>query len=82
MAAAFCMGAVGIWSMHFIGNNSLKLSYHDSPDQYQLDYSPGYTFASLFVAIGCMFIAFGFVGITEKAHYARIITSGIVAGVS
>ncbi|CDH60408.1 mhyt domain signaling [Lichtheimia corymbifera JMRC:FSU:9682] len=80
MAAAFCMGAVGIWSMHFIGNNSLKLSYHDSPDQYQLDYSPGYTFASLFVAIGCMFIAFGFVGITEKAHYARIITSGIVAG--
>ncbi|KAI7886254.1 hypothetical protein K492DRAFT_226012 [Lichtheimia hyalospora FSU 10163] len=80
MAAAFCMGAVGIWSMHFIGNNSLKLSYHDSPDQYQLDYSPGYTFASLFVAIGCMFIAFGFVGITEKVHYARIIISGIVAG--
>lgn len=73
------MGAVSIWSMHFIGNNSLTLTVHDST--YQLSYSAGYTFASLVVVIACMFLAFIFVGITEDAKITRIAPSGILAGV-
>lgn len=74
------MGAVSIWSMHFIGNNSMTLILHD--DSYQLSYKAGYTFASLVVAIACMFLAFAFVGITEDAKLMRIIPSGIFAGVN
>lgn len=79
-AAAFVMGAVSIWSMHFIGNNSMTLVLHD--ESYQLSYKAGYTFASLVVAIACMFLAFAFVGITEDAKLMRIIPSGIFAGVT
>lgn len=79
-AAAFSMGAVSIWSMHFIGNNSLQLQIRD--DRYQLSYNAGYTFASLVVAIVCMFFAFAFVGITEEARFKRILPSGIFAGVN
>lgn len=79
-AAAASMGGVGIWSMHFIGNNSLTITL-DNGDQYQLSYSAGFTFASLVVAIVTMFLAFTFVGITEEATAVRIIPSGVVAGV-
>ena len=44
-ASAFTMGAVAIWSMHFIGNNSMTLWANDR--SYQLSYKSGYTFASL-----------------------------------
>lgn len=78
------MGGVGIWSMHFIGNNALSLAFDNdrSDNRYQLAYSAGFTFISLVVAVGCMFIAFAFVGITEEAHLVRIIASGVLAGVS
>ncbi|GAN10483.1 hypothetical protein MAM1_0360c10024 [Mucor ambiguus] len=78
-AAACSMGGVGIWSMHFIGNNSLTITLNNG-DQYQLSYSAGFTFASLVVAILTMFLAFTFVGITEEARIARIIPSGVIAG--
>ncbi|KAI8639264.1 hypothetical protein BD408DRAFT_421670 [Parasitella parasitica] len=77
-AAAFVMGAVCVWSMHFIGNNSMTLIVQDEP--YQLSYKAGYTFASLIVAIACMFLAFAFVGITEEAKISRIIPSGVFVG--
>lgn len=80
-AAACSMGGVGIWSMHFIGNNSLTITL-DNGDRYQLSYSAGFTFASLVVAILTMFLAFTFVGITEEARVARIIPSGVIAGVN
>lgn len=73
------MGGVAIWSMHFVGNNSLTLYWEHGV--YHLSYSAGYTFASLVVAIACMFVAFAFVGITEEARLWRIIPSGILAGV-
>ncbi|KAG1268676.1 hypothetical protein G6F68_000924 [Rhizopus microsporus] len=72
------MGAVGIWSMHFIGNNSMTLWADDV--SYQLSYEAGCTFASLVVVIVCMFISFTFVGVTEKAQLIRIIPSGIFTG--
>lgn len=75
------MGGVGIWCMHFIGNNSLTITF-DNGDKYQLSYSPGFTFTSLIVAILVMFLAFAFVGITEEAEIKRILPSGILAGVS
>ncbi|KAI8973485.1 hypothetical protein BDF20DRAFT_837427 [Mycotypha africana] len=78
-AAATSMGGVGIWSMHFIGNNSLTLIIHNG-QHFQLFYSAGFTFVSLAVAIVTMFLAFAFVGITEEAKLSRIIPSGIVAG--
>ncbi|CAO3702422.1 unnamed protein product [Rhizopus stolonifer] len=72
------MGAVGVWCMHFIGNNSLTLTYDNA--SYQLDYKAGYTFASLVVSIACMFISFCFVGVTEKVYLYRIIPSGLFTG--
>jgi NO-binding membrane sensor protein with MHYT domain len=75
------MGGVGIWSMHFIGNNSLTITLANG-DQHQLSYATGFTFASLVVAIITMFLAFTFVGITEEAKVGRIVPSGIIAGVS
>ncbi|KAF7729319.1 hypothetical protein EC973_004575 [Apophysomyces ossiformis] len=73
------MGGVGIWSMHFIGNNSLTLTLPQG-GQYQLAYAAGYTFASLAVAIACMFIAFAFVGITEQVKLILLLPSGVFAG--
>jgi Bacterial signalling protein N terminal repeat len=78
--SALAMGSVGIWSMHFIGNNALKLSYNDTT--YQLVYAPGFTFISLVVAIICMFLSFAFVCSTEEVLMTRIVFSGVVAGVS
>ncbi|KAI9251199.1 hypothetical protein BY458DRAFT_463715 [Sporodiniella umbellata] len=77
-ASAFIMGAVAIWSMHFIGNNSMTLWVND--ESYQLFYKSGYTFASLVVSIACMFASFTFVGVTEQARLIRIIPSGIFTG--
>ncbi|KAI8067843.1 hypothetical protein BC940DRAFT_300581 [Gongronella butleri] len=79
-AAALSMGSVGIWSMHFIGNNSLTITFVNSPYSYQLAYAPGYTFASLIVAIACMFISFSFVGVSEHVQIFRIVVSGCLAG--
>ncbi|KAI7905733.1 uncharacterized protein BX663DRAFT_549700 [Cokeromyces recurvatus] len=78
MSSAFTMGAVGVWSMHFIGNNSMTLIIKG--ETYQLAYRTGYTFGSLAVAVVCMFLAFTFVGVTEEAKISRIIPSGIFAG--
>ncbi|KAL0093037.1 hypothetical protein J3Q64DRAFT_1673264 [Phycomyces blakesleeanus] len=77
--AAFVMGGVSIWSMHFIGNQSLTIILPDG-EQYQLSYAVGYTVSSLVVVIATMFIAFAFIGTTEDARLARIIPSGIFAG--
>jgi NO-binding membrane sensor protein with MHYT domain len=77
------MGSVGIWSMHFIGNNSLTLVFPDTGTHaYQLAYSGGFTFASLIVSIACMFVSFSFVGVTEHVQVYRILLSGFFAGVS
>lgn len=80
-AAAASMGGVGIWSMHFIGNNSLTITMENG-EQHQLSYATGYTFLSLIVAIATMFLAFVSVGITEDARVRRIVPSGVIAGVS
>ncbi|KAI8332865.1 hypothetical protein BC941DRAFT_505014 [Chlamydoabsidia padenii] len=80
LSAALAMGSVGIWSMHFIGNNSLTLLFPDHTQAYQLAYSGGYTFASLVVSVACMFISFSFVGVTEHVQVYRIFLSGILAG--
>ncbi|ORZ18046.1 hypothetical protein BCR42DRAFT_413027 [Absidia repens] len=80
LSAALAMGSVGIWSMHFIGNNSLTLSFQDHSQSYQLAYSGGYTFASLVVSIACMFVSFSFVGVSEHVQIYRILLSGVLAG--
>lgn len=74
------MGGVGIWCMHFIGNNSLTITLANGEVR-ALYYSPGFTFLSLIVAIVTMFLAFAFVGITEEAKIVRIVPSGVIAGV-
>jgi NO-binding membrane sensor protein with MHYT domain len=79
-SAAFIMGAVGVWGMHFIGNNSMSLLING--EKHQLSYTVGYTIGSLAVACICMFIAFAFVGVTEEATLTRIAPSGVFAGVS
>ncbi|KAI9010516.1 hypothetical protein CLU79DRAFT_773382 [Phycomyces nitens] len=77
--AAFVMGGVSIWSMHFIGNQSLTITIPGN-QKYQLSYAVGYTISSLVVVIATMFISFAFIGTTEEAKISRIIPSGIFAG--
>ncbi|RUS32142.1 hypothetical protein BC938DRAFT_476203 [Jimgerdemannia flammicorona] len=72
------MGAGSVWSMHFIGNNSLTLGYEEG--RFQLVYASGFTLLSLAVSIACMALAFYFVGAAEKVQIKRILLGGFTAG--
>ncbi|KAL1917863.1 uncharacterized protein VTP21DRAFT_3697 [Calcarisporiella thermophila] len=76
--ASLSMGGCGIWSMHFIGNNALILG--DGVNTVQLIYAPGYTVASLIVAVVCVGVAFYFVGSAESVSLTRVGLVGILAG--
>ncbi|KAI8990289.1 hypothetical protein BDB01DRAFT_780773 [Pilobolus umbonatus] len=77
-SASFTMGAVAVWAMHFIGNNSLMLLINGGT--YMISYRSGFTFVSLLVSCVCMFLTFVSVGITEKAEIKRILPCGIFGG--
>ncbi|KAF3492078.1 uncharacterized protein GIQ15_01595 [Arthroderma uncinatum] len=80
IAAAVCMGGIGIWCMHFIGNCAIRL--HRDNLQYQISYSSSFTATSFFLPIGVLLFAFYFIGASERAGYLYIVATGTLTGVA
>jgi len=71
--AAFAMGGVGIWSMHFIGMQSQRLPFI-------VGYQVGWTVLSLIVAVVLSGAAFWYVG-RAAFSLGRCVAGGVLAGV-
>ncbi|EEQ28529.1 hypothetical protein McanCB56680_006570 [Microsporum canis] len=80
ITAAVCMGGIGIWCMHFIGNCAIHL--HRGNLQYQISYSSTFTATSFFLPIIVLLFAFYFIGASERAGYRYIIATGTLTGVA
>ncbi|KAL8662167.1 MAG: hypothetical protein Q9202_004923 [Teloschistes flavicans] len=78
LGAAIAMGAVAIWSMHFIGNRAITM--YNGERELQIRYSAGCTAGSFFLPIGVVSVAFYLLGLSEKVHISRIIVVGITTG--
>ena len=63
------MGAIAIWSMHFIGNQAITLA-HGNP-KFQLMYSPAFTAISFFLPILVLSVAFFFAGANEEEDVSK-----------
>jgi len=71
------MGAVSIWSMHYIGNRALIMA--NGPG---IEYRPGYTAGSFLLPISLVGSAFYAFGIREKVSILWTMTGGILVGAS
>ncbi|OAL70865.1 hypothetical protein A7D00_5195 [Trichophyton violaceum] len=80
ITAAVCMGGIGIWCMHFIGNCAIRL--HRGDLQYQISYSSSFTVTSFFLPIVVLLFAFYFIGASERAGYWYIIATGTLTGLA
>ncbi len=78
LAAASSMGAVAIWSMHFIGNRAIQMD--KGQVDFQIEYSPGYTAGSFFLPICVVGVAFYFLSTTEKVSVLATILGGLLTG--
>lgn len=74
------MGAVAIWSMHFIGNRAIIMD--KGQREVQIQYSPGYTAASFFVPTIVVGIAFFFFSISENVNLLGTAVGGILTGLA
>ena len=72
------MGAVAIWSMHFIGNRAITME-EDQPEL-QIGYSPGFTAGSFFLPICVVGIAFYLFTISEQVTSTGTIAGGCLTG--
>jgi NO-binding membrane sensor protein with MHYT domain len=78
LAAASSMGAVAIWSMHFIGNRAIQMASGQA--KYQIEYNPGYTAGSFFLPICVVGAAFYFFSTTEKVSVFATLLGGVLTG--
>ncbi|KAL9123872.1 MAG: hypothetical protein Q9217_006740 [Psora testacea] len=78
IGAAISMGAVAIWSMHFIGNRAIDMA--GDQDRLQIQYSPGFTAGSFFLPICGVGIAFYFFSVSESISPLTTIVGGLFMG--
>ena len=78
LAAAFSMGGVAIWSMHYIGNRAIVINHGEG--MLQIEYSPGGTAGSFFLPICVVVVAFYLVSRVEKVGALRILLAGMLVG--
>ena len=78
MGSSISMGAVAIFSMHYIGNQAVVL-YQGQPD-YQLAYNAGYTVLSLFLPVMVLLLAYALIGAGDQATLWRVIIGGTFGG--
>lgn len=71
------MGAVSIWSMHYIGNRALVMT--EGPE---IEYRSGYTAASFFLPISLVGSAFYAYGISRTVSMLWTVTGGVLVGAS
>ena len=72
------MGAVAIWSMHYIGNRAIVMARGEH--ELQIQYNAAYTAASFFLPICVLSIAFYVLGLSGKVNIVRIIIVGVLTG--
>ncbi|KAL8700546.1 MAG: hypothetical protein Q9201_005397 [Fulgogasparrea decipioides] len=78
LGAAISMGAVAIWSMHYIGNRAITML--NGERELQIRYSPAYTAGSFFLPICVLSIAFYLLGISGEVHITLTVVVGILTG--
>ena len=74
------MGAVAIWSMHFIGNRAINMA--DGEADMQILYSPIFTAGSFFLPICAVAIAFYLFTITENVSIIGTLAGGFLSGMA
>lgn len=72
------MGAVAIWSMHFIGNRAIEMG--KGARELQIQYSPGYTAGSFFLPICVVGLAFYMLNMTDTVDIPKTLAGGILTG--
>ncbi|EAW13002.1 MHYT domain-containing protein [Aspergillus clavatus NRRL 1] len=80
LTSSITMGGIGIWCMHFIGNRAIVLG--DGSPHLQIMYSVSFTGVSFVLPVVVLFTAFYSTEAGEKAGYLRIITGGLLTGIS
>ncbi|OKL63470.1 hypothetical protein UA08_01797 [Talaromyces atroroseus] len=73
-----CMGGIGIWSMHFIGNRAILLG--DGSDADQISYNIPFTMVSLVLPIIVLSTAFYAISFEEKPGAVRLLSGGFLTG--
>ena len=74
------MGAVAIWSMHFIGNRAIMMD--NGQKSAQIQYNPGFTAGSFFVPTIVIGVAFYFFSISENVSKLGTLVGGILTGLA
>lgn len=77
-ASSICMGGIGIWSMHFIGNRAIVLN--DGKAGTQIVYSVAFTAVSFFLPIVVLLVAFYLLGVVDRGNWYWIAVSGLLTG--
>ena len=72
------MGAVAIWSMHFIGNRAIMMGRGER--ELQIQYSPGFTAGSFFLPVCIIAMAFYLFSISEKVSILGTMIGGLLIG--
>ncbi|KAL7919863.1 hypothetical protein ACQKWADRAFT_300267 [Trichoderma austrokoningii] len=72
------MGAISIWSMHFIGNRAIYMIHGEAV--FQIAYSTGLTVLSLLMPILVLVLAFLGVNGNRRTQWWRIVLAGLLSG--
>lgn len=72
------MGAVAIWSMHFIGNRAIIMAHGER--NLQIQYNGAFTAGSFFLPICVVSFAFYLLGLSEIVSITRIMIVGLLTG--
>lgn len=80
LGAACIMGAVSIWSMHFIGNRAISMAQGQA--KVQIQYSPGFTAGSFFLPIIVVGAAFYVFSTSENVSIVWTVTAGLMTGLA
>ena len=74
------MGAVAIWSMHFIGNRAITMEQGQM--HLQINYHPGFTVGSFFLPIMVVVLAFYCLTLHESVTIVGTTVGGFTTGIA
>lgn len=80
VAASLTMGAVGLWSMHYVGNRSVIMT--DGAFDVQILYNTGFAVGSFFLPVSLVSGAFFVFGISENVGVFRALFGGLLLSLS
>ncbi|KAF4583281.1 MHYT domain signaling protein [Ophiocordyceps camponoti-floridani] len=76
--AAICMGGIAMWSMHYIGNRSVR--FLDGQREFQFVYKTGLAVVALLIPIIVLFVAFIIITRHGRVCWVRITLAGFISG--